>query len=91
MTMASSLIDGTEVVTGGGMHPIVNPATGEIVAEYALATPQDVDVAVASARKALPGWSTATPVERATVLAKLAATGWGERRRAGSRRGQSDR
>jgi len=66
-------IDGKEVVTGGGTHPIVNPANGEVVAEYALATPADVDVAVASARKALPGWSTATPVERATVLAKLAA------------------
>jgi betaine-aldehyde dehydrogenase len=73
MTMASTLIDGTAVVTGGGTHPIVNPANGETVAEYALATPGDVDAAVASARKALPGWSTATPVERATVLAKLAA------------------
>jgi betaine-aldehyde dehydrogenase len=73
MSMASTFIDGKEVVTGGSSHPIVNPANGKIVAEYALATPDDVDLAVASARKALPGWSTATPVERATVLAKLAA------------------
>lgn len=73
MTLASTYIDGTAVVTGGGLHPIVNPANGETVADYALATPNDVDVAVASARKALPGWATATPVERSTVLAKLAA------------------
>ncbi len=38
----------------------------------ALATPGDVDVAVASARAALPAWSAATPAERSAVLAKLA-------------------
>ena len=38
----------------------------------ALATPADVDRAVASARAALRGWATATPVDRAGVLAKLA-------------------
>ena len=38
----------------------------------ALATAADVDAAVASARAALPGWKTSTPVERSTVLAKLA-------------------
>ena len=37
-----------------------------------LATPADVDTAVASARAALRGWATATPVDRAAVLAKLA-------------------
>jgi betaine-aldehyde dehydrogenase len=73
MAMASTLIDGTEVVTGGGLHQIVNPANGEIVADYALATPADVDMAVASARTALAGWATATPAERSAVLAKLAA------------------
>ena len=40
---------------------------------YALATPADVDRAVASARAALPGWATATPADRSAVLAKLAA------------------
>jgi len=72
MTMASTWIDGTAVVTGGDSHRIVNPAIGDIVAEYALATPGDVDAAVAAARKALPEWASATPVDRATVLAKLA-------------------
>jgi len=72
MTLASSWIDGTSVVTGGDSHRIVNPASGTVVAEYALATPGDVDVAVAAARKALPGWAGATPAERSAVLAKLA-------------------
>ncbi|MET4431804.1 MULTISPECIES: gamma-aminobutyraldehyde dehydrogenase [unclassified Mycolicibacterium] len=72
MTMASSWIDGREVLTGGPTHKIINPATGDVVNEYALATPTEVDTAVASARKALSGWATATPADRSAVLAKLA-------------------
>lgn len=70
--MASSWIDGGEVLTGGPTHKIINPATGDVVNEYALATPAEVDTAVASARKALSGWATATPADRSAVLAKLA-------------------
>lgn len=70
--MASSWIDGREVLTGGPTHKIINPATGDVVNEYALATPTEVDTAVASARKALSGWATATPADRSAVLAKLA-------------------
>ena len=51
---------------------MINPATGDTVAELALATPADVDVAVASARAASHGWAGATPAERSTVLFKLA-------------------
>jgi betaine-aldehyde dehydrogenase len=58
--------------TGGGLHQVINPANGTPVAEMALATSADVDRAVASARAAFRGWATATPVERAGVLAKLA-------------------
>ncbi len=68
----SSWIDGAPVTTSGGRHSVINPATGDQVAEMALATPADVDAAVASARAALPGWSTATPAERSAVLFKLA-------------------
>jgi betaine-aldehyde dehydrogenase len=70
--LAGSWIDGVAVVTGGATHRVLNPANGTTVAELALATPADVDVAVASARAALRGWSGAAPVERSTVLAKLA-------------------
>ena len=68
----SSWIDGAPVTTAGSRHQVINPATGGVVAELALATPADVDVAVASARRALPAWSTATPAERSAVLFKLA-------------------
>ena len=71
-TVASSWIDGGPVATGGALHQIVNPANGAIVAEMALATPSDVDRAVASARAAMRDWAKATPVDRAGVLAKLA-------------------
>ncbi|MDT5292245.1 MAG: betaine-aldehyde dehydrogenase [Mycobacterium sp.] len=72
MTKTSSWIDGGAVATGGQRFKIVNPANGGVVAEYTLATTADVDSAVAAARKALPGWATATPADRSAVLAKLA-------------------
>ena len=70
--IASSWIDGAPVTTTGGGHQVINPATGGVVAEFALATPADVDNAVASARAAQPGWSRVTPAERSAVLFKLA-------------------
>ena len=60
------------MVTDGSRHQVINPATGAVVAELALATPADVDRAVASARAALPRWSAATPAERSAVLFALA-------------------
>lgn len=68
----SSWIDGVAVSTDGPHHQVINPATGRSVAELALATPVDVDRAVASARAALPGWSGATCAERSAVLFTLA-------------------
>jgi betaine-aldehyde dehydrogenase len=70
--VAGSWITGRSVETTGALHRVINPADGTTVTELALATPADVDDAVASARTALRGWSTAAPVERSTVLAKLA-------------------
>src|SRR6476646_11136407 len=72
-SVAGSWIDGAPVVTGGGLFQVINPATGQPAADYAMATPADVDRAVASARAALRGWATATPADRSAVLAKLAA------------------
>lgn len=70
--IASSWIDGAPLTTGGDRHRVINPASGAVVAEMALARPVDVDAAVASARAALPGWAGATPAERSAVLFKLA-------------------
>src|SRR6478752_584142 len=71
-SVAGSWIDGAPVVTGGGLHQVINPATGQAVADYALARAADVDRAVASARAVLRDWAGAIPAERSAVLAKLA-------------------
>jgi malonate-semialdehyde dehydrogenase (acetylating) / methylmalonate-semialdehyde dehydrogenase len=45
-----------------------NPATGEVIARAPLSTPQDLDLAVAAARKAFPGWRDMPAVTRARSL-----------------------
>ena len=49
-----------------------NPATGELLAEIADATEEDVNAAVDAARNAFTSWSKTTPIERATILNKIA-------------------
>lgn len=59
----------------GGDRPfqVVNPADGSVVQEYALASTEDVDAAVAAALDALPAWAGATPGARSEALGRLAA------------------
>src|SRR5690242_14195707 len=52
---------------------VLNPATGETIAEVPNATAEDVDRAVQAAKKALPEWLETTPGERGELLLKLAA------------------
>jgi betaine-aldehyde dehydrogenase len=56
----------------GQTEPILNPATGEVIANAPVSTSEDVDRAVRAARTAFEGWSTTTPGERAAALLKLA-------------------
>jgi betaine-aldehyde dehydrogenase len=56
----------------GQTEEVVNPATGEAIAEAPLSTADDVDRAVAAAREAFDGWAATTPGERALMLLKLA-------------------
>jgi len=56
----------------GGTMEVLNPATGETIAEVPRGTQADVDRAVEAAKKALPEWLETTPGERAEVLLKLA-------------------
>jgi 1-pyrroline dehydrogenase len=60
-----------DAVEGGTME-VLNPATGETIAEVPSGTGADVDRAVAAAKKALPEWLETTPGERAEALLKLA-------------------
>jgi betaine-aldehyde dehydrogenase len=56
----------------GQTEPILNPATGEVIAHAPLSSAEDVNRAVAAARSAFGGWSTTTPGERALAMLKLA-------------------
>src|SRR5919109_4390501 len=56
----------------GGTMEVLNPATGETIAEVPSSTEKDVGRAVEAAKKALPEWLETTPGERAEVLLKLA-------------------
>ena len=56
----------------GGVEEIINPATGEAIAEVPKGTEADVDRAVQAAKQAYPEWRESTPGERAEVLLKLA-------------------
>src|SRR3989449_6061764 len=51
---------------------VLNPATGETIAEVPRATAADVDRAVQAAKEALVEWLETTPGERAGLLLKLA-------------------
>ncbi|MEW2147568.1 aldehyde dehydrogenase family protein [Micromonospora vinacea] len=72
-TVAGHWIGGETVTGSAGTLPVVNPATGEVVAETPAGTAADVDSAVAAARAAFPAWSATTPQHRADVLRRLGA------------------
>ncbi|HEY1279138.1 MAG TPA: gamma-aminobutyraldehyde dehydrogenase [Acidimicrobiales bacterium] len=52
--------------------PVVDPATGAVLAEVASSSEADVDAAVAAARSAFTQWSGAAPGERSAMLLALA-------------------
>jgi 1-pyrroline dehydrogenase len=56
----------------GGTAEIINPATGETIAEVPQGTEADVDRAVEGAKKAWPEWKETTPQERSEILLRLA-------------------
>ena len=58
-------------VSGETMEVIAH-ATGEVIAEVPRCGAEDVDRAVAAAKKVLPAWLDKTPKERSELLHKLA-------------------
>src|SRR3954452_5573725 len=61
-----------DAVDGGTME-VLNPATGETIAEVPRGTQADVDRAVEAAKKALPDWLETTQAERAKAMLGLAS------------------
>ena len=57
-----AMLIGGERVDGKTTFEVVNPATEQVIAKVPEATRDDLDHAIAAARKAFPGWA-ATPIE----------------------------
>lgn len=59
--------------SGGAWFEDVNPATGQVIAQIAHGTPDDVDSAVQAAKRALHGeWGSMSTAARCTLLSKVA-------------------
>ncbi|MCF8563186.1 aldehyde dehydrogenase [Alicyclobacillus tolerans] len=66
-------IDGQFVESADGRtFDNVNPATGEVISLVAEGGRQDIDKAVAAAKRAFTAWGKTTPAERAKVLNRIA-------------------
>ncbi|HEX3519378.1 MAG TPA: gamma-aminobutyraldehyde dehydrogenase [Solirubrobacteraceae bacterium] len=68
----SNFIDGESAPFDGEREPVLNPATGEVLAHAPISSAEDVDRAVRAARGAFESWSNTTPAQRAQALLKLA-------------------
>jgi betaine-aldehyde dehydrogenase len=72
-TKLQNYVDGEFVdAADGATEEVTNPANGEVIAEMPLSNEEDVNRAVAAAKKAFGEWSVTPPGERATALLKLA-------------------
>ena len=69
----NNFIDGESAAPAEGRTmDVVNPATGEVMAQAPDSTTEDVERAVKAARAAFDGWANTTPGERSLALLKLA-------------------
>jgi hypothetical protein len=68
-----NFIDGEQVEAAEGRtDEVLNPATGEVIAQAPSSSGEDVDRAVTAARRAFGAWSGSTPGERSLALLKIA-------------------
>jgi betaine-aldehyde dehydrogenase len=72
VTTLQNFIDGAPTPAQGELEPVLNPATGEELAQAANSSAEDVDRAVQAARRAFEPWSQTTPAERSRALLGLA-------------------
>ena len=69
----SNFVGGTYVATkDGATAMLVDPSTGEEYLDSPVSGAKDVDVAMAAAAAAFPGWRDATPSERSLALFRIA-------------------
>ncbi len=63
---------GGEFVEAAEYEDVINPSTGEVIAQAPVSSAEDVDRAVEAARKAFETWGASTPRSRSEALLKLA-------------------
>ena len=66
------LIDGAFVTGEGEAERVLNPATGELLANVPEASAEQLHKAVSAAHRAFESWRDTTPMERSRLLLKLA-------------------
>ena len=59
--------------TGSRTQDVFNPTTGAVARQVVLASPDDVQAAVAVAKKAQPAWADMPPIRRARIMNKFLA------------------
>ncbi|MCP1200224.1 CoA-acylating methylmalonate-semialdehyde dehydrogenase [Notoacmeibacter sp. MSK16QG-6] len=77
MSTISHFVGGKAVSsTSGRSQPVFNPATGESEKTVLLASTDEVNAAVETAKAAFPGWAATTPLRRARILDKFKTILW---------------
>ena len=62
-----------DYVAGGGTRtPIINPATGETIAEFAHATPSEINKAIEASNRAQREWWSMSALDRANAMHRIA-------------------
>src|SRR3954449_13433150 len=73
VTQHKNFIGGEWVASSSGeTMEVLNPSTGEVIAEVPRSTAEDVDRAVEAAKRAFQEWRDKTPKDRMDLLLKLA-------------------
>jgi betaine-aldehyde dehydrogenase len=73
-TQLKNIINGEAVdPVDGGTEGVINPATGEVIAEAPVSTEEDVNRAVEAAQRAFESWGSAMPMDRMNALLAIAS------------------
>ena len=71
VTAIGHFVAGQAIAGQGPTLPVTNPATGRVTGQVQLATPAEVNAAVAAANAAFPAWADTPPIRRARVMFKF--------------------
>lgn len=69
--LKAAFIDGTWKDGSAGTFEVRNPHNGEVLHNVGYAGPDDVEAAIASARKAQPAWAALSTIERAQIMRRV--------------------